>query len=42
MRHMFGLPWSTTLLLLGFPVLWVVYAVAFFLYSTDWEKGDEP
>jgi hypothetical protein len=42
MRRMFGLPWATTLLLFGFPALWVIYTIAFFLYSRDWEKGDRP
>jgi hypothetical protein len=41
----FGLPWSTTLLVLGFPLLWVLYTLVFLALSRSWERegggGDE-
>lgn len=40
---MFGLPWSTTLLVFGFPLLWVLYTVGFLIVSRHWARdGDEP
>jgi hypothetical protein len=42
MRPMFGLPWTTTLLLFGFPALWIAYTLVFLRLSRDWERGDEP
>ncbi len=40
---MFGLPWSTTLLVFGFPLLWVLYTVGFLIVSRRWARdGDEP
>ncbi len=42
---MFGLPLATTLLVFGFPVLWIVYPVGFLILSRHWERdganGDE-
>lgn len=38
---MFGLPWSTTLLVFGFPLLWVLYTLAFLLLSRDWAREEE-
>jgi hypothetical protein len=35
---MFGLPWSTTLLVFGFPLAWVVYTLGFLVVSKDWER----
>ena len=41
-RLMFGLPASTTFLVLGFPALWILYTVGFLLLSRKWENdGDE-
>ena len=40
---MFGLPLSTSLLVLGFPLLWILYTIGFLLLSKHWENdGDEP
>ena len=33
---MFGLPLSTTLLVFGFPVFWIVYTIGFLMVSRDW------
>ena len=33
---MFGLPLSTTLLVFGFPVFWIVYTAVFLYRSRDW------
>ena len=39
---MFGLPISTTLLIFGFPALWIVYTVGFLVVSRHWtDEGDE-
>ena len=39
---MFGLPVSTTLLLFGFPVLWILYTIGFLIVSRHWaDTGDE-
>lgn len=39
---MFGLPVTTTLLIFGFPVLWVLYTIGFLVVSRHWsEKADE-
>ncbi len=41
-RLMFGLPASTTFLVLGVPALWILYTVGFLLLSRKWENdGDE-
>lgn len=40
---MFELPLSTTLVLLGFPLFWVVYTVIFLLATREWSQAnDEP
>ena len=38
---MFGLPASTTFLVLGFPALWILYTVCFLLVSRNWENDRE-
>ena len=39
---MFGLPVSTSLLVLGFPLLWILYTIVFLILSKHWENdGDE-
>jgi len=39
---MFGLPIATTLLIFGFPVLWVLYTIGFLIVSRHWtDKADE-
>lgn len=35
---MFGLPASTTFLVFGFPLLWVLYTLAFLYVSRNWER----
>ena len=35
---MFGLPLSTTLLVFGFPILWIVYTIGFLIVSRNWEE----
>lgn len=35
---MFGLPASTTFLVFGFPVLWIVYTLLFLYRSRNWER----
>jgi len=37
---MFGLPWSTTLLVFGFPLLWVAYTLGFLALSRGWPRDD--
>ncbi len=37
---MFELPWSTTLLLLGFPLFWIVYTIVFLWRTRAW-RDDE-
>lgn len=39
---MFGLPIETTLLLVGFPVFWVLYLVVFMVRSKDWDRDTAP
>jgi len=38
---MFGLPWSTTLLVLGFPLLWVLYTLVFLALSRNWARAED-
>jgi len=39
---MFGLPVGTTLLVFGFPVLWILYTIGFLIISRHWtDTGDE-
>ena len=35
---MFGLALGTTLLLVGFPVLWIVYTLVFLRVSRKWRQ----
>jgi hypothetical protein len=35
---MFGLPFETTLLVLGFPLFWFLYMIVFLYVSRDWGK----
>lgn len=37
---MFGLPPSTTFLVFGFPLLWVLYTVGFLYVSRDWKRQE--
>lgn len=37
---MFGLPWSTTLLVFGFPLLWLAYTLGFLAVSRSWPRDD--
>ena len=37
---MFGLPIETTLLVFGFPVLWIVYTLVFLLRTRDWQDDE--
>lgn len=38
---MFGLPWETTLLVFGFPVIWVLYTAGFLLLTRNWDRESE-
>jgi len=38
---MFGLPTSTTFLILGFPFLWVLYTIGFLIVSKKWEDRED-
>ena len=35
---MFGLPWSTTLLVFGFPLFWVLYTIGFLVLTRNWDR----
>lgn len=37
---MFGLPWSTTLIMGGVMLFWVVYTIVFYLRTADWAVED--
>lgn len=37
---MFGLPWSTTLLVIAFPLAWILYTLVFLFVSRDWERDE--
>jgi hypothetical protein len=37
---MFGLPFETTLLVFGFPLLWVIYTIGFLYRSRNWEREE--
>jgi len=40
---MFGLPWSTTLLVFGAPLAWILYTLGFLVVTRHWEREeDEP
>jgi len=36
----FGLPWSTTLLVFGFPLLWALYTLVFLVISRSWQREE--
>jgi hypothetical protein len=36
----FGLPWSTTLLVFGFPLVWIAYTLVFLAVSRGWERDE--
>ena len=39
---MFDLPLSTFLLVVGFPLFWILYTIGFLLLTRNWERdGDE-
>ena len=38
---MFGLPLETSLLVFGFPALWVAYTAVFFYLSRGWKAADQ-
>ncbi|MDH3520318.1 MAG: hypothetical protein OEM49_07660 [Myxococcales bacterium] len=37
---MFGLPLTTTLLVFGFPLAWVIYTAVFFYRSRSWPRDE--
>jgi hypothetical protein len=37
---MFGLPASTSLLVFGFPLLWVLYTIGFLYLTRRWKHED--
>ncbi len=37
---MFDLPWTTTLVVFGFPLLWVIYTLAFLYLSRHWARDE--
>jgi hypothetical protein len=37
---MFGLPPSTSFLVFGFPLLWILYTVGFLLVSRNWKREE--
>ena len=37
---MFGLPFETSLVVFGFPVLWIVYTLVFLVRTRRWEQAD--
>ena len=39
---MFDLPLSTTLLLFGFPLFWVVYTLVFLVITRNWRDETSP
>ena len=38
---MLGLPWSTFLMVFGFPLLWILYTIGFLLVSRSWEHDGD-
>jgi hypothetical protein len=38
---MFGLPLSTFLLVLGFPLFWILYTIEFLLLTRNWENDGD-
>ena len=39
---MFGLPFTTTLLVFGFPAFWIAYTIGFLVLSRDWVQEGQP
>ena len=39
---MFELPLSTTLLVFGFPLFWVLYTLGFLFLTRNWDKESSP
>ena len=39
---MFDLPLGTTLLLFGFPLLWIVYTIGFLIVTRSWRNETRP
>lgn len=37
---MFGLPWSTTVLVFAFPLIWIAYTVGFLFVSRNWKREE--
>lgn len=37
---MFGLPASTTFLVFGFPILWLLYTIGFLIVSRHWAREE--
>jgi hypothetical protein len=37
---MFGLPWSTTFLVFGFPLLWILFTLGFLYVSRNWRRAE--
>ncbi len=35
---MFGLPFATTVLVFGFPLVWIVYMIVFMYVSRNWDR----
>lgn len=36
---MFGLPASTTFLVFGFPLIWVIYTIVFLFLTRSWQAS---
>jgi hypothetical protein len=36
----FGLPAATALLVFGFPAVWILYTIAFWVVSRNWDEED--
>ena len=37
---MFGLPIETSLLVFGFPLLWIIYTVVFLMCTRHWNRDE--
>ena len=38
---MFGLPWSTAFVVFGFPMIWILYTLAFLFVSRHWTDEED-
>jgi hypothetical protein len=38
---MFGLPFSTSFLVFGFPAIWILYTIGFLLVSRHWNDDED-